>query len=218
MERLFLPGWGAPGSLYSPGLAPGWTALEPPSFAATRGSLASYLDWLLSELRRRERPSCLAGHSMGGALAVLAAAAAPEKVSRLVLISPAGLPLRKPMAASLARFVQQAATGRYASAETASALIRTARAPRAALRLARSVRALDLAEEMRAVRASGVPVEVVGCATDTLVTPANSRSVARLLGGSYRELACAGGHMWMLDAWPLLAGILARAEPVAAGA
>jgi len=218
MDRLFLPGWGAPGSLYIPGLAPGWTALEPPSFAATRGSLELYRSWVLSELQGREHPSCLAGHSMGGALAVLAAAAAPEKVSRLILFSPAGLPLGKPMAVSLARFAQQAATGRYASTEAFAAVARAAAAPRSALRLARSLRALDLAQEMRAVRASGVPVEVVGCATDTLVTPANSRSVAHLLGGSYRELPCAGGHMWMLDAWPLFAGILARTEPVAAGA
>jgi pimeloyl-ACP methyl ester carboxylesterase len=217
MERLFLPGWGAPGSLYTPGLAPGWTALEPPSFAVTRGSLGSYRSWLLSELERRTVPSCLAGHSMGGALAVLAAAAAPELVSRLVLISPAGLPLSKPMTASLARFASQAATGCYASTEMVAAVGRVARAPRAALRLARAVRALDLEQEMRAVRASGVPVEVVGCATDTLVTPANCRSVARLLGGSYRELTCSGGHMWMLDAWPTLAGILGPAEPAAAG-
>ena len=174
-----LPGWGAPGSLYTPGLAPGWTVLEPPSFAATRGSLGSYRSWLLSELGRRTVPSCLAGHSMGGELAVLAAAAAPEMVSRLVLISPAGLPLRKPMTASLGRFASQAATGRYASTEMVAAVGRVARAPRAALRLARAVRSLDLEQEMRAVRASGVPVEVVGCATDTLVTrPTPARSPA----------------------------------------
>ncbi len=49
-------------------------------------------------------------------------------------------------------------------------------------------------------------------------TPANARSVARLLGGSYRELACAGGHMWMLDSWPILAGILGQVDAAVASA
>jgi hypothetical protein len=69
----------------------------------------------------------------------------------------------------------------------------------------------DLAQgprEMRSLRASGVPVEVVGCSTDSLVTPAHCREVASILGADCRELELAGGHMWMLTAWPVVSGLL----------
>jgi hypothetical protein len=81
------------------------------------------------------------------------------------------------------------------------------RAPRPALRLARSIRELDLSRDLRAIRASGIQAEVVGCATDTLVTPAHCRVAADLLGAEYRELELDGGHMWMLTAWPSFAGL-----------
>jgi hypothetical protein len=32
--------------------------------------------------------------------------------------------------------------------------------------------------------------------------------LAHAVGGRYRELALAGGHMWMLKAWPRLAAEL----------
>jgi pimeloyl-ACP methyl ester carboxylesterase len=194
--------------LYRPALAPGWTALEAPSFRATRGALASYRAWLAAELERREEPVWLAGHSMGGALAVLAAAERPERFGRLTLISPAGLPLRKPMAASLADFARQLASGSYPSADAVAAIARALAAPGAALRLAREVRALDLSGEMATVRRGGVPVEVVACVSDTLVTPAHCRRQAQLLGARYRQLPLVGGHMWMLARPEHLAAVL----------
>jgi len=45
------------------------------------------------------------------------------------------------------------------------------------------------------------------CATDTLVTPAQCRVAADLLGAEYRELELRGGHMWMLTSWPSFAGL-----------
>ena len=69
--------------------------------------------------------------------------------------------------------------------------------------------ALDLSVEMRRVSAAGIDTTVVGCSTDTLVTAAHCRRAADLLGARYRELPLAGGHMWMLDAWPTLAAELA---------
>jgi homoserine acetyltransferase len=75
------------------------------------------------------------------------------------------------------------------------------------LRLAQAVRRLDLTREMRGLRRAGIPIEVVGCTSDSLVTPAHCRSVAELLGADYRELALGGGHMWMLTAWPAFAGL-----------
>jgi Asp/Glu/hydantoin racemase len=45
------------------------------------------------------------------------------------------------------------------------------------------------------VRATGIQAELIACASDTLVTPAHSRAIARLLGADYRELELDGGHM-----------------------
>jgi pimeloyl-ACP methyl ester carboxylesterase len=207
MSALFLPGWGAPGSLYEPRLPTAWRVLEPPSFAASRGSLAAYRSWLAGELRRRGR-SPLGGHSMGAALAILAAAESPQLVERLVLVAPAGLPLQKPIAASLLDFVRQAARGIYPREGTTRAVAAVARAPRAALALAREIRALDLRRECAHVRAAGIPAVVVGCTTDTLVTGANARVLADALGAEYRELTLTGGHMWMLQAHELFASLL----------
>src|SRR5882672_11074223 len=96
LRKLFLPGFGARASAYSPGLPPGWEAFEPP-LGAGRASLRSRRDWLVADLRGQPGRVVLAGHSMGGALAMLAAVADPERVAGLVLIAPAGLPLTKPI-------------------------------------------------------------------------------------------------------------------------
>jgi pimeloyl-ACP methyl ester carboxylesterase len=155
-------------------------------------------DWLVREIRDDRDPAVLAGHSMGGALALIAAAQAPERVHRLVLIAPAGLPLAKPVRASLADFVRQLASGVYAVSDVLASARELARAPRATMRLARTLRRLDLSEPMARIRRAGVPVTLVGCDSDTLVTPALSRHMADLLDADYRELQLTGGHVWML--------------------
>ena len=210
-ERLFLPGWGARGRLYGPGLQEGWTALQSPRFGRDAGSFNTYLRWVITELDRRPHAVELGGHSMGGALAIAAAAARPDRVSRLVLIAPAGLPLSKPMGKSLVHFVRDASNGRYPLAELVASVALTLRTPRAAYRLACDVHDADLSAEMEAVRAAGIPATVIACVTDTLVTVAHCRSIAELIGARYRELALAGGHTWMLDAWPRFARELAIA-------
>ena len=50
---------------------------------------------------------------MGAALALLAAIDRPDLVERLILLSPAGLPLTKPIPSSLVTWVRQVATGRF---------------------------------------------------------------------------------------------------------
>jgi pimeloyl-ACP methyl ester carboxylesterase len=208
-SRLFLPGWGAPAALYAPSLPASWLALEPPSFAASGGSLAAYRRWLDVELRERGR-SRLGGHSMGAALAILAAAHSPELVERLVLIAPAGIPLEKPIRKSVQDLLRQLAGGDYPRRVAVSGALAVGRAPRAALSLARHVRRLDLRRECERVRAAGIPVTVVGCVSDTLVTIDRSRALAGLLGARYEELELGGGHMWMLTDGALFASVVAR--------
>jgi pimeloyl-ACP methyl ester carboxylesterase len=208
-SRLFLPGWGAPASLYAPSLPASWLALEPPSFAASGGSLAEYCRWLDRELRDRGR-SRLAGHSMGAALAILAAAESPELVAGLVLIAPAGLPLDKPIRASARDFLRQLAGGDYPRRVAGSAAVAVARAPCAALSVARRVRRLDLRRECARIRRLGIPATVVGCVGDTLVTTERARTLAELLGARYEELDLRGGHMWMLADGERFASVIAR--------
>jgi pimeloyl-ACP methyl ester carboxylesterase len=208
-SHLFLPGWGAPAALYAPGLPQSWDVLEPPSFAVSGGSLAQYRRWVEVELRGRGR-SALAGHSMGGALAIHAAAEMPELVERLVLIAPAGLPIDKPIRRSLRDFFRQVTSGHYPRGMAWSAVTAVGRAPRAAFALAQQVRALDLRRECARVRAAGIPTTVIGCVTDTLITTDRTRALAEALGADYHELDVEGGHMWMLADRARLAAAVSR--------
>jgi pimeloyl-ACP methyl ester carboxylesterase len=209
--HLFVPGWGAGPELYEEGLPGGWAALDPPSFRRGRGSFDRYARWLIDDVRSRGAPVVLAGHSMGAALSVAVAAEIPEHVGGLLLISPAGLPLTKPMRLSLADFSRQVALGRYPTRSVLRGTAAVLAAPRSALAIARRVHALDLSNEMRRVRRHRIRTTVVACVTDTLVTIRHCRDAARLLGAEYRELNLPGGHMWMLEASSELRGELARA-------
>jgi len=209
-ERLFLPGWGASAHLYEAGLPKGWQALEPPNFATSGGSFEEFRRWLVDELDRRPGSVELAGHSMGGALAIAAAAQRPRQVKRLLLITPAGVPLGKPFRHSIRDFFVQVCLRRYPVRDAAHACREVLRAPVSAFRLARAVHGADLSAEMTAVREAGIPTTVVGCSSDTLVTPRVCRRASRLLGSTYVELPLAGGHMWMLGAWPSFLRLLAQ--------
>jgi pimeloyl-ACP methyl ester carboxylesterase len=48
-------------------------------------------------------PATIVGHSMGGALAIILATAAPELVNRLVLVNAVGLPIQRPFLRRLIR-------------------------------------------------------------------------------------------------------------------
>jgi pimeloyl-ACP methyl ester carboxylesterase len=191
-------------------LTDAWTALQPPRFRQA-DTLDAHLEWLDDTLRAHSGRVILAGHSMGGALCTLAAALWPERVSRIVLVAPAGLPLSKPLHRSGLNFVGQVASRRFSLAETARSLRAAAAAPACALRLALAVRALDLSTEMHELREAQVAATVIGCTTDTLVTPRHCRRAAELLGASYHELSLAGGHMWMFGSWARFRYELARA-------
>jgi pimeloyl-ACP methyl ester carboxylesterase len=208
--HLFVPGFGAGPGLYEDCLPGGWIALEPPSFRRGQGSFERYRRWLVDEVRSRGAPVVLGGHSMGAALSVAVAAEIPEHVGGLLLISPAGLPLTKPVRRSLADFLRQVVQGQYPMLSVLRGVAAVLAAPRSALDLARRIRALDLSAEMRRVRHHSIPTTVVGCVTDTLVTIRHCREAARLLDADYRELSLPGGHMWMLEASDQLHGELAR--------
>jgi pimeloyl-ACP methyl ester carboxylesterase len=203
---LFVPGWGAPRSLYSTCVPDGWEVLQPPPFRATGGDLAAYRRWLAGEVetRRELRPLTLAGHSMGAVLSVYAALDVPDAVERLVLISPAGLPLEKPIWKSGLSLLHQIVHGLYPAGELWRATKRTCSAPRAALRLAHALRGLDLGPELARVRATGIPCTVIVAATDRLTTPEICGRLAIQLGAGYRELDVEGGHVWMLHRPELL--------------
>jgi len=205
---LFFPGFGARAHAYADGLPDGWNVPQPPPPGFTRGSLASLRAWAVSEVVGRDRRTLVAGHSMGAALAVLAALTAPERVNGLLLIAPAGLPLHKPLRRSAADFARQLAARTYPLDDVVATARELGTAPRAAIRLIRTLRSLDLSAPMSRLRAAGVPALVVGCTTDTLVPPDQSRRVARLLGAEYRELDLPGGHVWMLRRPAIMAALL----------
>jgi pimeloyl-ACP methyl ester carboxylesterase len=205
-----VPGWAATAVLYAPGLPEGWTALEPPSFRQSRGELFVYHAWLADELDRLGRPVALAGHSMGGVLTLLAAIERPELVERLVLVSPAGLPLTKTMRASTATFFRQVVGGRYPLGHLSLVVARVTSAPVSALRLARAVHGLDVRPELERFRADRVNCSVVGCPTDTMTPPAHCRELATALGAEYREVDAPDGHIWPITQPKMLAAELSR--------
>jgi pimeloyl-ACP methyl ester carboxylesterase len=174
------------------------------------GSVARYRDWLVEDVLPPDVPVVLGGHSMGAAVAVLAAGAAPERVSHLVLVAPSGLPLAKPVARIVFDFLRNVAAGRFHAADVLPPLGDTARHPLAAARLARTLRRLDLSPHFAAVRAAGVRSTVIGCKSDTLTPPVLTRRIAELLGADYRELDIVGGHAWMFGAWDVFARELGR--------
>jgi pimeloyl-ACP methyl ester carboxylesterase len=211
MNGLFVPGWGATPRLYAAGLPKGWAALALPSFRRTGGEFGAYRRWLADEIARGRTPIALAGHSMGGTLALLAAAEQPELVEQVIMLSPAGLPLTKPMRGSMRTFARQVLRGCYPTGELARMVTGAAAAPRSALKLARTVHALDLAPELERIRALGVPCTIVGCAGDELTTSAHCRALAAALDADYRELDAADGHIWPVTQPELLAGVLRAA-------
>ncbi len=205
---VFLPGFAARPHTYAECLPFGWDAPQPPPPSLTGGSLSNLQSWAIREVAGRPGRMRIAGHSMGAALAVLVAVTVPEQVEELLLIAPAGLPLSKPVWRSATDLVRQIAAGTHSLADVLTGSRDLAAAPRSTIRLARALRRLDLSAQMRKVKTLGISTTVIGCTTDTLVTPAHCRRAAGLLGGTYRELDLPGGHIWMLDRPPVLAALL----------
>lgn len=210
MIGLFLPGWGATAGLYAAGLPDGWEALELPSFRTARGDFLMYRNWVAGELLQRRTPVALAGHSMGGVLALLAAIDRPELVEKLILVSPAGLPLTKSMRASMVTFARQVVRGRYPLGHLRRVVARAAAAPWSGLQLARTVHQLDVRPELERYDSDRFACIVVACATDTLTPPAHCQELAAVLGAEYREVDASDGHIWPITHPGLLEAELSR--------
>jgi pimeloyl-ACP methyl ester carboxylesterase len=147
---------------------------------------------------------------MGGALSVLAAVDRPDLVERLILVSPAGLPLTKPIPTSLATWARQVATGRFPLRQAMRSIARIGLAPRSAARLGRFVHQLDVRPEVDRFRANPVPCTVVGCTTDTMTPASHCRELAELIGAEYGEVDAADGHIWPVTHPDLLRAVLSR--------
>jgi pimeloyl-ACP methyl ester carboxylesterase len=221
VSGLFVPGWGAVPGLYRRGLPLGWEALQLPPYRRTGRELSGYREWLSEQIARREGPISLAGHSMGAALAILVAADRPAAIERLILLSPAGLPLSKPMTRSLFTFSGQVIRGSYPAVELSRAMSGVLRSPRTAFAVARAVHDLDLSSQLERLSRASVPVTVVGSSTDQLTTPKHCQRLAALLGASYHELDVPGGHIWMIVEPTLLSAALRKkgdpSRPISTG-
>ena len=209
-DAIFIPGWGARARFYAAGLPDGWLAVDPPPFRRAR-TLEAFREWLVQELERQPGPVTLAGHSMGAALALRAAADDPATVASLVLFAPAGLPLTKTITRGLASFARELLLGRFPIRVALEGAAEVVRAPRAALRVGADVRRLDLTAAMEAVRQAGIPTMIVSAPSDTMVTPAAARRMAELTGGELVEVPAAGGHLWMFGDWPRFRAVLRAA-------
>jgi pimeloyl-ACP methyl ester carboxylesterase len=137
---------------------------------------------------------------MGAALVVMAAAQDWALVERLVLVSPAGLPLSKPMPLAGLAFVRQFLTGVYPVRPALASAFGAAVAPRAAINVAREVYRLELSDELAEIRRRGIPTTVLSARSDTLTTCEQCREIARLAGSESHELDVRGGHVWFLAA------------------
>jgi pimeloyl-ACP methyl ester carboxylesterase len=211
VSKLFVPGWGAHAGIYRGAVPAGWTVLEPPSFAETRGSLAACRTWIARECSARSGPLVLGGHSFGAALALFTALDDTSAVERLVLVNPAVLPLIKPVPRILWDFSRRLATGWFPAGEASRSIRGVVFHPIASRRLGNTVRGLDLTAELRQIRDRGLRCTVVGTSSDTLVPPALCRSAAELAGADYREIDAPGGHLWFLRRPELLVAELGGA-------
>ncbi len=205
-----LPGHG--GSLSYPGYGP-------PKFAARA---------VLAELSRAGvgGPVHLVGHSMGGAVAALAALFEPERVASLALIAPGGFgpdigldPIRAVMMARnpadlAAALSAMGAPGWRAPAETAAAILSDRSAAGEAGRAAVAAifehlfgTGLQGVLPLDAIAATNRPVTLVWGDADPVTPPAQARGAPT---GFRRRSLEDVGHLPMLEAPDRLAAILSE--------
>jgi pimeloyl-ACP methyl ester carboxylesterase len=146
----------------------------------------------------------LVGHSLGGLVAAQLAARRPERVRRLVLVAPAGIPFGRAFAGHavpLARAVVEARR------QAVVLLHGAARAgPSSLLRGGRYATSADVRAELASIRA---PTLLVWGARDDLVPAWLAGEWARHIGGAQTALLDGAGHVPMWDAPEALADSVA---------
>ena len=185
-----------------PALAARRTAylVDLPGFGALRGSrrggLAAAAAWLgdWMDAVGLERPA-LVGHSMGAAIALRVAARRPERLDRLALVAPAGLPTGRSL---LGYAVPLATTLRHCTPRFVTILATDAlrAGPWTLLRATRDVLADDVRGELAAVT---VPTLVLVGERDTLIPPAVGDLLRRELPSARLVRLESAGHVPMFD-------------------
>ena len=138
--------------------------------------------------------AALVGHSLGGLLAARVAARRPELVERLVLIAPAGIPVRRPLAHAipLARELGRVRP-RFATTLARDAL----RAGPFLLARAHAAATTDLRADLASVRA---PTLIVWGERDRLLPATHAAAWAEAIPHARIELLPRAGHVPMVDA------------------
>ena len=207
---IFLGGWTVSAHVYVPGLPPGWACPEQPGFGETAGRFGAYVDWAAALVRAHDAPVHLAGHSLGGAVAIAVAAREPGRVHRVTAFGPAGLPVEHGLRQAARDVVANGLGLRLGAGAASRSALRALDHPRAALRLAREVERLDLTSELRALRAAGVALVVVASNGDRVSTPAMCRRLAGLGGGRYVEDREGRDHLWVMTSPERMRQVLER--------
>jgi pimeloyl-ACP methyl ester carboxylesterase len=142
------------------------------------------------------RPMVLVGHSMGGLVALLAAAEVPELVAGLVLVDVPAIPIRR------RRFGQAAAVARSSVRREASALglvlgcvLRTS--PMALIAATRATQSADLG---RQAANAAFPTLLVWGERDAIVPPAVGERLAREMPAAVLVVIPDAGHQPMWEA------------------
>jgi len=160
--------------------------LRPPG---GRWSYARVVDSVIATLDAEEvATATVVGHSYGGAVALSVAAAAPARVSELVLVDAMGL---SPGRARMARFVNDAAPpGIYTRLAPARDFVSwVAKHPRDAASTAWWAWGCDLVEAADAVRSADVARSVLWAEGDSLLPPEIGRDLADALDARFRSVS-----------------------------
>jgi pimeloyl-ACP methyl ester carboxylesterase len=156
-----------------------------------RSGLEELERWLAERL---ERPSALVGHSLGGLLAARVAATRPELVERLVLIAPAGIPVRGRLAHALPLAHALAQMGpRFAPVLVRDAL---RAGPVGLWAGARAAVTTDLRDDLTHLRARTL---LVWGERDHLVPVSSADAWAAALPDARVELIAGAGHVPMVE-------------------
>lgn len=205
---LFLHGWGLSGRTYRAALkrliAHGlqvWAPTLPPHEA---GGLAGYAQWVdaFCAAVGIDEPVVLAGHSLGGAVAVQTAHDFAERVRGLVLVNAVGgAMVRRPFWDWGLRLPRELLPLRDASRVLSfvldDAIPNLLRNPRAAWHAADTARDADLSRELATLEARGLPVVVLWSHDDALITRDSFDSMCSALGGPV-TLTVPGNHAWLI--------------------